>query len=267
MLFRSGAPLNVGWGIASSIVNGRSGSVDENWEVAPTRTGEEADRAVRGIIRGTTARAGRILGPLGVRFVVVPVIDGGQSTRSRPVAAPAGLVDAMARQLDFRRRYSSPDLAVFENAAWVPVASVLTPGGAESARSAGAETLVASDLAGAVAVLPGLPGNRSAAGDVPAGTLHLAVPYSSRWTVTGADGSRRAPSPAFGLTNAYDLSSGSGAVSVSYEPSVLMTTLAVLSVMLWLVTLRVAVPRRRRLRRNTGAVVTDGAALRMGGGS
>ena len=173
----------------------------------------------------------------------------------------------MARQLDFRRRYSSPDLAVFENAAWVPVASVLTPGGAESARSAGAETLVASDLAGAVAVLPGLPGNRSAAGDVPAGTLHLAVPYSSRWTVTGADGSRRAPSPAFGLTNVYDLSSGSGAVSVSYEPSVLMTTLAVLSVMLWLVTLRVAVPRRRRLRRNTGAVVTDGAALRMGGGS
>ena len=262
-----GAPLNVGWGIASSIVNGRSGSVDENWEVAPTRTGEEADRAVRGIIRGTTARAGRILGPLGVRFVVVPVIDGGQSTRSRPVAAPAGLVDAMARQLDFRRRYSSPDLAVFENAAWVPVASVLTPGGAESARSAGAETLVASDLAGAVAVLPGLPGRRSAAGDVPAGTLHLAVPYSSRWTVTGADGSRRAPSPAFGLTNAYDLSSGSGAVSVSYEPSVLMTTLAVLSVLLWLVTLRVAVPRRRRLRRNTGAVVTDGAALRMGGGS
>jgi len=259
-----GAPLNVGWGIAHSVVNGRSASLDEQWEVARTRTGDEATRAVRGIIRGTTARAGRMLGPLGVRYVVVPVIDGGLSTRSHPVAAPAGLIDAMARQLDFRRRYSSPDLAIFENAAWLPVASVLSPAGAEAARSAGAESVIAGDLSGAAAVLPGLPGTPSVSGEVQAGTLHLSVPYTTRWTLTGADGSRRAPSPAFGLTNAYDLSSGTGNVTVSYEGSILMRSVVVLVVLLWLATLRVALPRRRRRARRVGAVPAQGSAIVMG---
>jgi hypothetical protein len=44
-----------------------------------------------------------------------------------------------------------------------------------------------------------------------------------------------------------------------------MTAFAALSVVLWLATLRVAVPRRRRRQRRNDAVVTDGAALRMGG--
>ena len=259
-----GAPSNVGWGIAQSVVNGRAATLDEQWEVARTRTGDEASRAVRGIVRGTTARAGRMLGPLGVRYVVVPVIDGGLSTRSRPVAEPVGLIDAMARQLDFRRRYSSPDLAIFENAAWLPVASVLAPTAAEAAQSAGAESVIANDLSGSVAVLPGLPGRTSVRGDVPAGTLHLSVPYSTRWTVTGADGSRRAPSPAFGLTNAYDLSSGAGSVTVSYEGSILMKSVVVLVILLWLATLRVALPRRRRRPRGVGSVVEQESAIVMG---
>lgn len=196
--------------------------------------------------------------------MVVPVIDGGLSTRSRPVAEPVGLIDAMARQLDFRRRYSSPDLAIFENAAWLPVASVLAPTAAEAAQSAGAESVIANDLSGSVAVLPGLPGRTSVRGDVPAGTLHLSVPYSTRWTVTGADGSRRAPSPAFGLTNAYDLSSGAGSVTVSYEGSILMKSVVVLVILLWLATLRVALPRRRRRPRGVGSVVEQESAIVMG---
>ncbi|MGA1362836.1 MAG: hypothetical protein ACO36A_07935, partial [Ilumatobacteraceae bacterium] len=181
-----------------------------------------------------------------------------------PVAAPAGLTDAMARQLDFRRRYSSPDLAVFENSAWLPITSILSPAGAEAARSAGAESVIAADLSGATAVLPGLPGDTTVSGEVPAGTVHLAVPYTTRWTLTGADGTRRAPSPAFGLTNAYDLGPGAGRVTVSYEGSILMKTVVMVVVLLWLATLRVALPRRRRRSRRAGAVLEQGAAIVMG---
>jgi hypothetical protein len=208
-----------------------------------------------------------MLAPLGVRFIVVPVVDGGLSTRSRPIAAPAGLVDAMARQLDLRRRYVSPDIAIFENSAWVPVTSMLTARGVEAAASAGAESVIATDISGGQAVLPGLPGDEPVTGEVPPGVLHLAVPYTSRWTVTGSDGSRRAPTPAFGLTNAYDLTSGAGRVTVAFDSSFPLTATVVVVSLVWLVMVRVAVPRRRRRARRTGAVYTGDAAITMGASS
>ena len=258
-----GSPLNLGYGIAWSAVNGREASIDDLSEVASTRTNDAASRAVRGIVRGTTARAGRLLAPLGVRFIVVPIIDGGLSTRSDPVAEPRGLVDAMTRQLDFKRRYSSPDLAIFENASWVPVASLLTPSGADASKSAGAESMIANDLTGATPVLPSVAASREAWVEAEPGTLHLSVPYTGQWKVT-AGGSDVAARPAFGLTNAYDITTG-GTVRVQFESSLFGSLVSTTVLVVWLAVLWVALPRRRRAKRRPLTTAPTEAAMSFDG--
>ncbi|MFM8826554.1 MAG: glycosyltransferase [Actinomycetota bacterium] len=259
------APANIGWGIAYSVVNGRDADLEDGWETAPTRANENASRAVRGIVRGTTARAGRLLAPLSVRYLVVPIVDGGQSTRSQPLAEPRGLVDALSRQLDLKRRFSSPDLAIFENSTWLPVASLLTPAAAEASRLAGAESMIAADLGGAVPVMPGVTARRSATAVTGPGVLHLAVPYTDRWQVevSGAGATRgAATSPAFGLTNAVELD-GESTVTLSMRTSWLRTLVTLLQISLWAVVVWFSVPRRRRRRRRDTVAQFD-AALTMG---
>ena len=260
-----GAPVNLGWGIAYSVVSGHEASLDDSWEPVATRATDAGARAVRGIVRGTTARAGRLLAPLGVRFVVVPIIDGGLSTRADPVPEPRGLVNALSRQLDFKRRYSSPDLAIFENVAWVPVASVLTDAGAEAAKSAGAESMIANDLAGATPVLPRVLSSRDLTTDMPAGTLHLAVPFTGRWRVESG-GSVQVPSPAFGLTNSYSVAAGPA--TVRFETPFMGRLVAYLVAAAWVAVLWVAVPRRVRPRRRTKstAMPAQDAAILFEGG-
>ena len=259
-----GSPLNLGWGIAYSVVNGRAPVLEDMSEVASNRTNDAGARAVRGIVRGTTSRAGRLLAPLGVRFIVVPIIDGGQSTRSNPIAEPRGLVDAVSRQLDFKRRYSSPDLAVFENSAWVPVASLLTTVGADASKSAGAESMIANDLSGATPVLGSVGTTRDSSVRVEPGTLHLSVPYTTRWKVS-VDGVDVPARPAFGLTNAYDIS-GAGSVRLSFSSSVPGTLMAVLMMSAWVLVLWVALPRRRRAARRSTVTVVSGDTITFGGG-
>jgi GT2 family glycosyltransferase len=257
------SPSNIGWGIAYSVVNGRDADLEDGWETAPTRATENASRAVRGIVRGTTARAGRLLAPLGVRYVVVPIVDGGQSTRSEPVPEPRGLVDALSRQLDMKRRFSSPDLAIFENSTWLPVASVLTPAAADASRLAGAESMIAADLAGAVPVMPGITSARSATAAVGPGVLHLAVPYTDRWRVSVDGGPELVMSPAFGITNAIELPAGSS-VTVSMRTTWMRTLVTLLQITAWVVALWFSVPRRRRARRRTTVAAFD-PAITMGG--
>lgn len=244
-----GAPLNFGWGIAYSVVNGRSATLADMWETPPTRARDNAVAAMYGIVRGQTARAGRLLAPLSVRFIVVPIIDGGQSTRDQPIEVPDGLVEALSRQLDLRRRFTSPDLIVFENTAWVPTRSVFTESGAVSSASAGASSMIASDISGAVS-LPyvALP-HQASEFDAQPGTLHLSVPFTSRWKVT-VDDKEVAVRPAFGLTNAYDIPNA-GRVSMSFKTSRLHSLLVLVQVAAWIAVLFVATSRRRLKRKKT----------------
>jgi hypothetical protein len=249
-----GAPINFGWGISYSVVNGATPSVDEYWETPPTRARDNAVAAMYGIVRGQTSRAGRLLAPLSVRYIVVPIIDGGQSTRSDPIAEPSGLVEALSRQLDLRRQFASPDLVVFENTAWVPVKSVLSAAGAESSKLAGATSMIATNIGGAVALPATDRADATVAADVAAGTLHIAVPYTSRWHVT-VDGADVPARPAFGLTSAYDIAAPGRAV-VSYKTTSLHTLLVLIQFVVWCLVIFVAVSRRRySLRRSQPAAV------------
>ncbi len=252
-----GAPLNFGWGIAYSVINGAQPQLVDSWETPPTRARDNAVAAMYGIVRGQTSRAGRLLAPLSVRFIVVPIVDGGQSTRDEPLAEPRGLVEALSRQLDLRRRFTSPDLVVFENTAWIPVRSLLTAAGASSSASAGATSMIASDISGATP-LPAVPsGHSRSITEVQPGTLYLAVPFTSRWTVT-VDGVSVPVRPAFGLTNAYDITAA-GTATLSYQPSALHRLLVLAQVAAWCVFVVLALSRRRRRRRthNESPVVQE----------
>jgi len=239
-----GAPLGFGWGISYSIVNGATASVDEHWEMPETTARANALAAMYGIVRGQTSRAGRLLGPLSVRFIVVPVVDGAQSSRSRPIPAPPGLVESLSRQLDLRRRFASPDLAVFENTAWVPLRSMLTAEGARSSELAGASSMITADISGAASLPVVDRQDQTVRANVDAGTLHVATPFSSRWKVR-LDGVDVQGRPAFGLTNAYDIASP-GTVELRFESTVLQRIMVPLQLLAWVAVASVAVGRRRR---------------------
>ena len=262
-----GAPINFGWGIGYSVVNGATPSVDEYWETPPTRARENAVAAMYGIVRGQTSRAGRLLAPLSVRYIVVPIVDGGQSTRSNPIVEPAGLVEALSRQLDLRRQFASPDLVVFENTAWVPVRSVLTAAGAESSKLAGSTSMIATNIGGATALPSVDRPDAPVSADVAAGTVQVAVPFTSRWklTVNGADIPAR---PAFGLTTAFDVSSP-GRATVSFQKTTLHSLLVLVQFIAWCVLIFVATSRRKySLRRAqlVQAVVVDEPAIVLNDG-
>ena len=248
-----GAPINFGWGISYSVINGATPSVDEYWETPPTRTRDNAVAAMYGIVRGQTSRAGRLLAPLSVRYIVVPIIDGGQSTRSNPIAEPAGLVEALSRQLDLRRKFASPDLVVFENTAWVPVKSVLTAAGSESSKLAGATSMIATNISGAVSLPASDRADATVVADVAAGTMHLAVPFTSRWTVA-VDGTEVPARPAFGLTTAYDIAAPGRAV-VSFQTTSVHTLLVLVQFVAWCLVIFIAFSRRKYSFRRTQPVV------------
>ena len=258
-----GAPLNFGWGISYSVVNGREPSMEELWEHPPTRARDNAVAALYGIVRGQTARAGRLLAPLSVRFIVVPIIDGGQSTRSDPIAAPRGLVDSLSRQLDLRRLYASPDLVIFENASWVPVRSMLTASGAASSQLAGATSMIATDISGATPLPAQTRPEGAIEADVKPGTLHLAVPFSTHWKLT-LDGNKIEARPAFGLTNAYDIASA-GRIRLGFTSSLIHSISVLLQFAAWCVVAFFAVVRPgRRSRRNTSTPsIADAPVMRF----
>lgn len=252
-----GAPLNFGWGISYSVVNGGAPSLEELWEIPPNRARDNAVAALYGIVRGQTARAGRLLAPLSVRFIVVPIIDGGQSTRNDPIDAPRGLVDSLSRQLDLRRLYASPDLVIFENSSWVPVRSVLTVIGAQSSLLAGASSMIATDIAGATPLASPTRPEGAIEADVQGATVHLAVPFSTHWKAT-IDGTDVTPRPAFGLTNAYDIVNP-GRLRLVFETSLVHSLAVLAQFVAWCVVAFFALirPRRRTRRRTALSMSTD----------
>ena len=249
-----GAPLGFGWGISYSVTNGPLPKIDEHWEIPETTVRENASAAMYGIVRGQTSRAGRLLAPLSVRFIVVPIIDGAQSTRNNPIAAPQGLVESLSRQLDLKRKFASPDVVVFENSSWLPVRSMLTQIGSQSSQLAGAQSMIAADISGATALPAVEYFNSAVSAQVEPGTLHLAVPFTPQWKVT-VDGKEFSSRPAFGLTNAYDIDTA-GVATISFTASRWHSLLILVQFTTWVVVVFIALSRRRRrtLRRDKPAV-------------
>ncbi|MGA0186054.1 MAG: hypothetical protein ACO3LA_06055, partial [Ilumatobacteraceae bacterium] len=213
-------------------------------------------RIVSLVINNGTIRAGRLLAPLSVRYVVVPIVDGGVSTSEEPLAPPVGLLDGLAQQLDLRRTYTASDLVIFENTAWLPTLSVLDESTALASQQAGDSALVSARLR-ALAPLPLVGDIASERRAIDPSTVHLAVPYDDGLTlrVGATDVKSRV---AFGGTTAFD-SPTAGIADINYDTSFGYQLQVLVQVLLWLAlvvaTFDIGRVRRRMLATRARAIV------------
>jgi len=238
-------------------------TVINRWPSENSQMTESLHRAMNAIIRKTTSRGGRLLAPLAVKYIVVPLIDGGVSTHKHPLPIPLGLTDALSSQLDFRRVYSASDLIIFENSAWIPTLSVLDDETAMISSQGGDEILLSTSLHATSALPFGGDFDNTALGVVEGGTVHLAVPFNEniRMQVGGAE---ITPRVAFGGTTAFDLPLGGTAVLV-YSTPVSHFALIFVQVAMWFVLVAIAIDARRLRRRWRGGTQRINVNLREPG--
>ena len=213
-------------------------------------------RIVSLVIDNGTIRAGRLLAPLSVRYVVVTIVDGGVSTSDSPLAPPVGLLDGLAQQLDLRRTYTASDLVIFENTAWIPTLAVLDESSALASQQAGDSALVSARLR-ALSALPLIGDIASERRAIDPSTVHLAVPYDDGLTlrVGASDVKSRV---AFGGTTAFD-SPAAGIAEINYDTSLGYQLQIFLQIVLWfalvVATFDIGRVRRRMLATRARAIV------------
>ncbi|MGZ6925133.1 MAG: glycosyltransferase [Acidimicrobiia bacterium] len=204
------------------------------------------DAAVGDLVHGTTTRLGREIGPMAIRYVVLPTRVAPGAPVSTPTTRRLGA--RLAQQLDLRELQTAPGAHVYENLAWIPGDAVLA-GPVPAAPSSGAPPAV-----------------RGRVGDAKAtGTVLWSQQYSDAWELHATRGGRHAR--AYGWANAYSGVRASSGVTFSDQwwrwPAVLLEIL----IAAWMV--RRVLRRGRRRRRpapdaesapNTGPVLEESDA-------
>ena len=217
---------------------------------------EAAGRILMQIVDNETIRAGRLLAPLSIRYVVVPVIDGARSTTTAPLDAPRGLLDGLAQQLDLRRTYTASDLVIFENTAWIPTLAVLDEQSALASQQAGDSALTSARLRTLVP-LPLVGDIASERRAIDPSTVHLAVPYDDGLTLRVGSSDVKAR-VAFGGTTAFDSPTG-GIAQINYDTSLGYQAQVVVQALLWIAlivaTFDIGRVRRRMLATRARAIV------------
>lgn len=248
-------------GIAWAVVDAGDFDFTERFTV-PTSGGDAAvEHALDLIASGSTLRAGHLLAPLGIRYIVVPLTDGVVSTIDDPLPLPEGLVAALRNQLDIGSVQGPPSLGIFLNESWFPVGAQLTGATAEASRLAGDDALVRADLSQAVPSMIGVDGDLDTAHQVAPGVVHVGVPFDPRITLD-VDGTVVEPRPGFGVVSAFDidetmLPSGLGVGSVEYERDSNRSWWLTAQTVLWLAVLAIAAGARSPFGRRRAVEVHD----------
>lgn len=235
-------------GVSYAIIGDGSFDITDRWAAPSSTAAASVELALDQMASSSTLRAGRLLAPLGIRFIVAPEFDNVISTTADPLPLPGGLIPALEDQLDLTSVTGLPTLEVFENTAWIPLVSQLTGPTAEASESAGAEALVRSDLSSATPLFLDVSHTSPSTDTVAPGVVHLAVPFDEHWTLT-VDGETVEARRAFGVTTAFDIEQGGEAV-LEYSTSSSRSLLVAVQVLLWLLVLfgatRVSIPLARR---------------------
>ncbi|MEA3056055.1 MAG: hypothetical protein QOD30_1487, partial [Actinomycetota bacterium] len=207
---------------------------------APSASVELVGDALRLVAEGRSDRLGRLLAPFGIRYVVLLSSSAPSRANGVDEPLPPGLPEMVSRQLDLRRIEVDPAIIVFQSAAWMPVRAVVRGAGAEAIDSSRLFTTAAStDFSGAT----------PARGTIGPGVVHLAVPYSGRWHLDGAEHSK-----SLGWANAFTLQRATDAHLTYRTPPARWLALAA-QVALWAIA--VAILRRRRHRGATSDETKD----------
>ena len=142
-------------GIAYTVADAGGLDFTDRFVVPRTRSDDAVERALELIADGSTLRAGRILAPLGIRFVVIPKTDDVVSTVDDPLPLAEGLLTRSRTSSISASIYGPPSLELYVNEAWFPVGAQLGDAAAAASRLAGEEVLARADLSAAVPSMVG----------------------------------------------------------------------------------------------------------------
>jgi GT2 family glycosyltransferase len=204
---------------------------------APSASVELVGDALRLVAAGRSDRLGRLLAPFGVRYVVLLSSSAPARANGVDEPLPGGLPEMVSRQLDLRRVEVDPNITVFQSAAWMPVRAIV--------RGAGADAIDSGRLF-ATAASTDFSGAKAARGTIGPGVVHLAVPYSGRWHLDGAEHSK-----SLGWANAFTLERATSAHITYRTPPARWLAIAA-QLALW----AIAATLLRRRRAGNGAVTS-----------
>lgn len=206
-----------------------------------------------------TTRLGHLLAPMAVRYIVIPVQSAPTGSGGTPVVVPQDILAALDQQTDLKAHRVDDALRVYENAAWAPGRTLLSP---EAAAAAGqATTPAASQAAELAGSRPALGSGRrdSFTGPLPADSqVFVSESAQGGWhlSVAGKGATRE---PAFGWAMLFT-TGPAGKGTLHFVPPLAGQGLKLLEVLLWIAAVAAVVSDRQRRRRD-GKPTADRAAL------
>ena len=250
-------------GIAFAVVDAGNFDFTDRFTVPHTPADDAIEQALQLVAVGSTLRAGRLLAPHGIRYVVVPETDGVNSTADNPIPVPEGLVPALQNQLDIGSVPGPPAIEVFVNESWIPVGAQLSGATAEASKLAGADALVRADLSNAEPTMIGADAWPAATDDVAPGVLHLAIPYDPRLHLTStAPRSARVRASA---SRPHSTSATPGSAVLTYEREASRSLWLAVQAVLWIAVLAVGVGAQASFVRRRGDTVYDETLIDLTG--
>lgn len=180
---------------------------------------------------GQTARVGRLLAPMGVRYIVVPEQIAPAPFASERLPIPTDLADTLAGQLDLEPLDLPAGLTVYRNQAFYPKRAVV-PSAAAPPRGGGVTDAAGVDLSGLRVALPDRDGQLRWSGPVDADTTVLfAAAHSDRWSlsVSGRDAKQTKP---YGWANGFEVGT-EGTATLSFATSPLRYLMLGAQVLVW----------------------------------
>jgi hypothetical protein len=183
-------------GTGYTLTRNGPGNVTEQWRAPEHSADHVVDHAIGLAEAGLTSRLGRLLAPMGVRYILLP---SSQGTGGGAVAAPSRrLQDGLAQQLDLALLRSASGLVLYQNLAAAPIRAVVTGSAAGSVPTGAvdpARAALGADLSSAQAV---------GSDPVPAGRVLWGEAYSGDWKASSGTSTLR-HQQTFGWANGFVL--------------------------------------------------------------
>jgi hypothetical protein len=214
--------------------------VQDLWAGSPRGATRRLTEALETATERGSTRLGRLIGPMGVRYVVVPLARAGDGGRRPP---PPELSGVLAEQLDLERIEFDPGVVLYRNTAWMPYGAAVDDG----VDREGAPSAAGVDLSGAEPVLTTRDGHAVAGGRAErAGPVLTASAASPNWELE-VDGRRAERRTAWGWANEFEVARA-GTARLRYATPVTRPLWLALQAMLWIAALVALTRIRRRAR-------------------